>query len=122
MNVVGRKLTNSVNMVGRKLANAERVGMKQSGNALGVVRKISDAVDVGARKIANTSARVNGGISTIQPYLQGIPGVEQLGTLGRDASKAVQLASQGVRRGAQVLERESQLGQKAISEMPSSFI
>jgi hypothetical protein len=122
MNVVGRKLTNSVNMVGRKLSNAERVGKKQTGNALGVVRRVSDAVDVGARKVMNTSSRVNQGISAVQPYLAGIPGVEQLGTLGRDASKAVQLASQGVRRGAQVLEKESHLGQKVIADMPSSFI
>ena len=119
MSAIGRKLTNSVSKVGRKLQNAERIGKKLAGQGLKTSRQLSHSADVAGRKVANVAGRVNAGIGAVQPYLSGIPGVEQLATLGRDASKGVQLASQGARKGAQLVEKESRLGEKALKEVPN---
>ena len=121
MSTVGRKLTKTFNTVGRKMHHGGRVGQKLVGDALGQTRRLSKMVDVGARKVGNTADRINRGIGDVQPYLSGIPVAQQLATIGRDGAKATQLASQGVRKGAGMIERESKLGEKALAEV-SQFI
>ena len=82
--------------------------------------KIGKGIDVAGRKVANTSNVVGNAIGAVQPYLNGIPIVESLATLGRDTAKGVQMAGKAVHKGGQILEKESRLGEKAIKDV--SFV
>jgi len=119
MQTLGRKLKNTSAMLGRKAHNVEKLGMKTALKATQIGKRVGHAVDVGARKVGNTTERIASGIGAVQPYVSGTP-LEALGTLGRDAAKGVQMASKGIRSAAKGLEKESKLGHSAIDDLASS--
>ena len=109
---LGHKIRKGIHTVGKKMRQAERLGQK-TGHLL----------DVSARKVKNTSHRVEGAIGAVQPYLNGIPLVETAATVGRNLAKATEVGADVGRKVGQTLEKASALGKsKQIEDKLSSFV
>lgn len=92
---LGLKLKKTARTIGRKLKKGEQLG-----------RKALKQVDIGARKVGNTSEKIVSALDIASGLTSGTP-LEGAITVAKDIAKGVGVTSGEVRRGAQALEKKS---------------
>jgi hypothetical protein len=92
---IGRKIRRSVDVIGQKIKQGQRVGMK-----------VGRQLDIGGRKVGNTTRRVSGAIDAVRPFLEGTP-LQAGANIASGILKGVGEGAKEARRAGRALEKIS---------------
>ena len=92
---LGRKIRRSVDVIGQKIKQGQQVGMK-----------VGRQLDVGGRKVGNTTRRVSDAISAVRPFLEGTP-LAAGANIASAVLKGVGEGAKEARRAGRALEKVS---------------
>jgi hypothetical protein len=108
--IIGQK-NRVLGILGQKIKQGEALGMK-----------VGRQIDVGSRKIANTSRTVGNVLTVGNEFVRGTP-LEMIGTVGRDIAKLVEEGARGARAVGQDIEKTSRRGlMNSINDQSKNFV
>ena len=101
---LGQKIKRFGNVLGAKIKQGERLGMK-----------IGGGLDKSGRQVSSVARRVAGGLTAVQPYLQGTP-LGAGASILRDVALGVSAGGKEARKIGQGLEKISERGLAKLAE------